>query len=147
MIIPDTNLLIFAYDSASPHHPVARVWWESVLSGDEPIGVPWVVLLAFTRIMSHPVVVREPLTTDEVRVRVDQWLALDHVRLINPGPQTHHRFFDCLKEAGLGGNLTTDALIATLALELGATVYSNDLDFDRFSGLRRVDPLKKSTKR
>jgi predicted nucleic acid-binding protein len=28
------------------------------------------------------------------------------------------------------------------AFEHSATIYSNDRDFDRFSGIRRVNPLK-----
>lgn len=40
-----------------------------------------------------------------------------------------------------GGNLTTDAHIAALAIEHGYTVYSTDNDFKRFSGLRQVNPL------
>ena len=48
MIVPDTNLLVFAYDSTSPCHAAAKKWWEDVLSGDKPVGIPWVVVLAFT---------------------------------------------------------------------------------------------------
>ena len=36
-----------------------------------------------------------------------------------------------LDEAGLGGNLATDALIAAHAEDYGATVYSTDRDFAR----------------
>ena len=48
MIVPDANLLIFAYDTTSPHHARARTWWEGALSADEPIGIPWVVLRRLT---------------------------------------------------------------------------------------------------
>ncbi|MGH8488528.1 MAG: PIN domain-containing protein [Gammaproteobacteria bacterium] len=37
--------------------------------------------------------------------------------------------------AGTGGNLTTDAHLAALAIEHGATLGSFDGDFERFSGL------------
>lgn len=33
MIVPDANLLIYAYDEAFPDHPVARRWWEDVMNG------------------------------------------------------------------------------------------------------------------
>jgi len=26
MIVPDVNLLVYAYDSKAPHHPQARAW-------------------------------------------------------------------------------------------------------------------------
>ena len=40
-----------------------------------------------------------------------------------------------LIEAGAGGNLTTDAHLAALAIEHGATLASFDRDFGRFTGL------------
>jgi len=42
----------------------------------------------------------------------------------------------------MGGNLTTNALIAVHAREHSATIYSNDRDFDRFSGIKRANPLR-----
>jgi toxin-antitoxin system PIN domain toxin len=140
VIVPDANLLIYAYDQQSPK--AARKWWEDALSDDEPVGIPWIVLLAFTRILTHPSIASEPLSSEEVRSRVDQWFEQKHVRLINPGPECLRRFFDCLKEARLGGNLSTDALIAAQAAEHGATIHSNDHDFDRFLNVRRINPLE-----
>ena len=40
-----------------------------------------------------------------------------------------------------GGNLTSDAHIAAMAIESGASVYSADYDFRRFPGLLHVNPL------
>jgi predicted nucleic acid-binding protein len=28
MIVPDANMLIYAYDATSPRHKRARSWWE-----------------------------------------------------------------------------------------------------------------------
>jgi len=33
MIIPDINLLLYAYDSTSPFHAQASAWWQTCLSG------------------------------------------------------------------------------------------------------------------
>lgn len=141
MIVPDANVLIFAHDEASPHHARARGWWESALSGAEPVGLPWVVVLAFTRLLTHPQICENPLSIVQVRQIVGEWLAQPHVRLIQVSDQALERFFDLLQEAGGGGNLGTDALIAVHAMEHSATVFSNDRDFDRFAGIRRVNPL------
>jgi len=43
---------------------------------------------------------------------------------------------------GTGGNLTTDAHLAALAIEHGAELCSCDADFSRFAGLRWLDPLR-----
>ena len=45
MIIPDANLLLYAYDEASPFHARARSWWSECISGPEPVGLVAVVLL------------------------------------------------------------------------------------------------------
>ncbi len=141
MIIPDANLLIYAHDERAPNHESANVWWRGVLSGHEPIGIPWVVVLAFTRLMTHPQICENPLSVEQARTITLGWMEYPHVRLISLGEGALGRFYDLLEEAGVGGNLSTDALIALHALEHSATVYSNDRDFDRFAGVRRVNPV------
>jgi toxin-antitoxin system PIN domain toxin len=141
MIVPDANILIFAHDEASPYHKRAHEWWETTLARAEPVGLVWVVVLAFTRLLTHPQICQNPLSIAQVREIVAQWLARPHVRLIQVSDQALERFFDLLQEAGLGGNLSTDALIAIHAMEHSATIFSNDRDFDRFAGIKRIDPL------
>ncbi|WP_269522681.1 TA system VapC family ribonuclease toxin [Coraliomargarita parva] len=142
MIIPDANVLIYAHDEKSSNHRVAKRWWSAVLSGSEPVGIPWVVVLAFTRLMSHPQICENPLSVEQVRGITLSWFELPQVRLIRVGEASLARFYDLLEEAGSGGNLSTDALIALHALEHSGTVYSNDHDFVRFSGVRWMNPLK-----
>lgn len=122
MIVPDANLLIYAYDSTAPAHLQARAWWESVLSNPEPVGLPWVVVLVFVRLMSHPILSENPMTPDQARACVSAWLSYDHVRLLSVGPATLQRFFDLLQAVGTAGNLCTDALIPATAGEHGSTV-------------------------
>jgi len=141
MIIPDANLLIYAHDEASPAHAKARSWWEAVLCGANPVGIPWVVVLAFTRLLTHPSICENPLSPAQVRRIVEHWLGFPHVRIIHLSENAVGRFFDLLEEAGMGGNLSTDALIALHAMEHSATIASNDRDFDRFAGIKRINPL------
>lgn len=141
MIVPDTNLLVYAYDETAPIHKAARTWWEAVLSGAEPVGIPWIVVLAFVRLMTHPTLAENPMTVEQAGGAVRSWLAMDHVRLLSPSPATLTRFLDLLAEAGIGGNLSTDAMIAALAAEYGGCVYSNDRDFDRFATVAWRNPL------
>jgi len=141
MIIPDANLLIYAHDEAAPQHARARHWWESALAGSEPVGLVWVVVLAFTRLLTHPHLSKSPLSIAEVREMVEHWVGCPQVRLLGLSENALPRIFDLLATAGSGGNLSTDALIALHAMEHSATVYSNDRDFDRFPGVKRVNPL------
>lgn len=141
MIIPDANLLVYAYDALNPEHGKARQWWEGALSGNEPIGLPWVVVLAFTRILSHPQVCANPASVPELRKVVLGWASHQHLRIIQLSNEALGTFYDLLEAAGFGGNLTTDAMIALHAREHSATIYTNDRDFDRFPGIRWVNPL------
>jgi toxin-antitoxin system PIN domain toxin len=141
MIVPDANVLIYAYDRTSDLHRAARRWLESVLSGSESIGIPWVVILAFVRLVTHPVLCENPMTIAQARQAVESWFRVDQVRLLAPGLATFDYFFDLLQQAGTGGNLSTDAMIAALAIEYGGSVYSTDRDFSRFPKVRWQNPL------
>lgn len=141
MIIPDANLLVYAYDETCPAHRLARKWWENALSGTEAVGIPWIVVLAFVRLATHPTIAENPMTVAQAEVTVTDWLEVEHVRLLAPSQATLARFFEFLRAAGTGGNLSTDAMIAALATEYGGCVYSNDRDFSRFPGLVWRNPL------
>jgi len=41
----------------------------------------------------------------------------------------------------MAANLATDAHIAAMALEQGDSIYSADNDFQRFPGLKPINPL------
>lgn len=141
MIVPDTNLLIYAHDQTAPQHKAARRWWEAALSGTEPVGLPWIVVLAFVRLMTHPTLSENPMPVGQARECVEGWLAQPNCRVLPAGAVTLELFFEFLKSAGVGGNICTDALIAATAREYGGTVYSNDRDFTRFTGLYWKNPL------
>ena len=141
MIVPDVNVLIYAYDETTPNHAVARKWWEDILSGSEPVGIPSVVVLAFVRLTTHPALVQDPISILQAKEIIFTWLAVSHVYLLSPTTSTITLFFEILGGVGTGGNLSTDAMIAALASEYGGTVYSSDHDFARFANLSWRNPL------
>ena len=53
MKVVDINLLIYAINTDAPHHPQAKKWLETSLSGDEPVGLAWIVILGFLRIITN----------------------------------------------------------------------------------------------
>jgi len=141
MIVPDVNLLVYAYNEAAPLHALARDWWEGALSKAQPIGVPWAVALGFVRIVTHPRVLDEPLLPGAALDRVEAWFARPEVRILEPGPR-HLPIVRALFEAtGVAGALTTDTHIAALAIEHQCELHSNDSDFSRYPGLRWRNPL------
>ena len=141
MIVPDINLLLYALHTASPQHERAARWLEQLLNGDEPVGLPWPVSIGFLRIITNHRVFAEPLDVDSALGIVDAWHARRIVVPINPGDQHWRILQTLLSESGAAGNLTSDAHLAALCTERGATLHSADSDFGRFRGLRWLNPL------
>ena len=142
MIIPDANLLIYAHDRKSPWHREAAAWWEHVLNGDEPIGLPWVVVLAFLRITTNPSINERPLSPQQAMATVASWETTGIIRYLAPGPE-HRRHLETLVCASFAsGNLMNDAHLAALAIGHGACLCTHDNDFARFPGLRWKNPLR-----
>lgn len=141
MIVPDVNLLVYAYNEAAPFHEQARRWWESLVNGAERVGVPWLVAAGFVRVLTHPSVRERPATPMQAVDYVEVWFRYSNVTPLNPGTEHLRLFRRALDAAGVGANLVTDAHVAALAMEHQAEVHSNDADFGRFPGLRWRNPL------
>lgn len=142
MILPDINLLLYAYDESSPFHSAAKTWCERVMSGPAPVILLPAVAFGFVRIATHARVFREPLAVGEAAAHVRSWLALRHVQLHEMLADDVECALGLLQAAGTAGNLTTDAQIAAVALRLDAEVQTSDLDFGRFPRVRFVNPLR-----
>jgi toxin-antitoxin system PIN domain toxin len=109
MILVDTNLLIYAVNQESVHHPKARAWVEQILSETTPVGIAWIVALAFLRITTLTRLMRNPLTSEGAIGFIDSWLAMPHVSLVLPGEQHWPILRNLLQVSGTSGNLTSDA--------------------------------------
>lgn len=99
------------------------------------------VLLAFLRLTTRAGLFRQPLGVQTALDLVDAWLQQPWV--IVPEPTAHHlrTLRDLILPLGTGGNLTSDAHLAALAIEHGAELCSADGDFARFTGLQWRNPL------
>lgn len=142
MIIPDVNLLIYAYNSDARHHERARAWWEGLLGTAGRVGLPWAVSCGFVRLMTHPAVLAVPLSPGAAIRHVRRWLERSNVIVLEPGPRHLDLLESLLGPLGVAASLTTDAHLAALAIEHQAEVHSNDTDFGRFAGLRWRNPLE-----
>ena len=142
MILPDVNVLVHAHNRDSAVHERARRWWDRCLAGTEGVGLAWIVILGFVRISTHRRALLRPLPVGDVLDRIESWLQLPHVHV----PQPSNRHFTGLRanleRIGAAGNMTTDAHLATLAIQRGYVLYTTDTDFMRFPSLRWVDPCR-----
>ena len=141
MILLDANILLHAYDADAAHHGAARKWLEKAVSGPESVGIPWLVLWAFVRISTNLRVNVAPLPVSDAFQIVRSLLAHPNVNVIEPGAR-HAEILERLSTTyQVSGPMLTDALLAALALEHGATFVSTDRGFARFTELRWVNPL------
>jgi len=141
VILVDANLLVYANDAAAGEHAVARAWFERVLNQPLRVGLPWLSLLAFVRLVSNPAVVRSPVTPAAAWQRAAEWLARDNVWVPLPGPQHPELLASFFADARITSRMVPDAHLAALAVEHGLTLCSTDGDFARFPGLRWQNPL------
>jgi toxin-antitoxin system PIN domain toxin len=139
--LPDVNLLVYAADEQAVAHEPALSWIESSLSSAETVAFAWLALIGFVRITTSPRILARPWRPADALDVVDSWLAQPNATIVHPTPRHSAVLRDLLEPLGTGGNLTSDAHLAALAIEHGATLYSSDNDFSRFAGLRWEDPL------
>jgi uncharacterized protein len=141
VILPDVNLLLYATIDAFPQHAKARDWWEQALASDEWVWLADPAIFGFLRIGTNPRLIKPPLAVGDACDHVESWLAQPNVRHVTASDQSLNRALGYLRTVGTAANLTTDAQLAALAAERGASVCSNDADFARFEGIRWVNPL------
>ena len=135
MKLPDVNVLLYATNAAAAQHRVAHDWLTAALQGAEEVGLAWVAMLGFLRLSTRPGILRQPLPVDGALAVVHRWLAFPSAQIVHPGDRHTPLLGRLLMGAGTAGNLTTDAHLAALAIEHGATLVSFDRDFERFAGL------------
>jgi len=141
MIIPDINILIYALNRDSHNHGKAKRWLEEAFSGDKPVGLSWIVLLGFLRLVTSGKIMERPLPMETAFGVIDEWMALPSVVIIEPTERHWDIMKELLSPLSTAGNLTSDAHLAALAIQHGGVLCSTDHDFGRFKGLRWENPL------
>ena len=137
----DANVLLFAVDESSPFHERTAAWLNDRLSGQRRVGFPWQSLGAFVRISTNPRITRNPLSPDRAWTHVEAWLHAEPAWIPVPTERHADVLGRLIRSYQLGGNLVTDAQLATLAIEHGLTICSADTDFARFREIRWENPL------
>ena len=136
MILPDVNTLLYAVNTAADRHAVALEAVEEGYSSPRGVAFAWIVLLAFLRLSTRGGIFPKPLTVEDALRVIERWLNHPNVQVLHPGDNHSEVLGRLLLAAGTAGNLTTDAHLAALAIEHGATIVSFDRDFARFPDVR-----------
>ena len=118
-----------------------RGWLEKRQSGEEIVGLPWLSAWAFVRIITNPKINARPLAPEQALSVLGK--LRDHARVVMVNPGRHHARYllEEMLSAQVRGAHTTDAVLAALAKEHGATLASTDVGFRRFPALSWINPL------
>jgi toxin-antitoxin system PIN domain toxin len=141
MIVLDANILLYAYDTTSAHHAVARAWIEQVLSSGTAVGIPWQTAAAFPRVVTNPRLPGERFTIEQAVRVVEHWLEQPNVKPLAPGENHWPLLRQMMVDGQTRGPLITDAQLAALTIECGGILHTTDRDFTRFPGLRWTNPF------
>lgn len=142
-MLVDANILLYAVDEASPFHDRARRWLEDALNGDRRVGIPWVSVTAFLRLVTNLRVLEDPLRPAEAWEFVERWLDAPAAWVPSPGRDHRAILGQLLRELDLRANLVTDAFLAALCIEHGLQIVSADSDFARFSEVTWLNPVSR----
>jgi len=142
MILPDANVLIYAFRRDTERHAEYRRWLEEALSSEPVIGLSDLILAAVIRITTHPKIFVKPSPLVEVAGFTNFLRRRPNTVMINPGIRHWDIFMELCDKVEARGNLITDAFLAALAIESGCEWVTTDRDFSRFPGLQWRHPLQ-----
>lgn len=138
----DANVLVYASDSASPHHAGASAFLAGRVADPDLCCLAWPTLMAYLRIATHPGIFAHPLAPADAWRNVRRLLALPRVTLIGEPPGFADVIDDLWSRLIVRGNLVPDAHLAAILQANGVRrLYTRDSDFRKFPFLEVVDPL------
>jgi len=141
VILPDVNVLIYAFRPDAPDHHRYRAWLDDVMNGDAAYGMSPSALAAFIRIVTNRRAFIRPDPLADALEFADTLLGMSHCQVIQPGARHWQVFSDLCRRSKATGNLVADAWFAALAIESGCEWITADRDYARFDGLRWRTPF------
>jgi len=142
VIAVDTNVLVYARRTESPHHAAARALIAQLAEGAEPWALPWPVVYEFVRVVTHPRVFDPPSRLADVIRDLESLLASPSLTMMGEGPGHVRQMATQFRGGDASGNLAHDAHIAALVVEHGVTeLLTADRDFARFPGVATRNPF------
>jgi uncharacterized protein len=141
LILPDVNVLIYAFRADSEDHEQYKEWLEFVINGPGAYGIAPQVLASVIRICTHPRIFSRPSSQSDVFKFCRVLLEQPNATVTAPGERHWAIFEDLCRASKATGNLAQDAWFAALALESGCEWITTDRDYARFPGLTWRTPL------
>jgi hypothetical protein len=142
MTAVDTNLLVYAHREDSPWHEAAQRRLKELAEAGLPWAIPWPCVHEFLSIVTSPRVFSPPTPLDRAIKQVEAWMGSPTLHLIGEGLGYWMRLKSTLETGNIAGPKVHDARIHAICRDQGVGVlWSADRDFNRFQGLRVINPL------
>jgi uncharacterized protein len=140
MILPDVNVLIYAFRPEMAEHHRCRRWLQDVVDNDTRFGISPLSLGAVVRVTTNRRIWSTPTSLGDALTFCDFLLGQPHCQIVEPG-ERHWEIFKALcVETDTRGPGVTDAWYAALAIEWGCEWITLDRDYARFPGLKWSAP-------
>ena len=141
MLSMDTNLLMYAYNLASPYHQAAYQWMSSI-QHDEDVAISEFILAEFYGLLRNPAVLRHPLDADDAVEVIQTYRVHPRWRLIGFPVESrplHDTLWQKARRKDFAFRRLYDARSALTMTAQGVTEFAtvNVKDFEGF-GFRRV---------
>ena len=141
MILPDVNVLVYAFRREATRHEDYAAWLAEAVAGEEEIALHDPSLLGFVRIVTNHRIVPTPAPTALALEFVTRLRTARRSRWLPAGPASWNRLCALAdRDRGIAGNLVPDAHLAAVALVHGCRLATADRGFARFPGLDWFDP-------
>lgn len=141
MILPDVNVLIYAFRTDSEDHQRYKEWLQSVVNGPAAYGIAPQVLASVVTITTHTRIYRRPSSRADVFAFSRLLMQQPNATVTTPRERHWAIFEDLCVKTKATGNLAQDAWFAALAIESGCEWITTDRDYARFPGLTWREPL------
>jgi uncharacterized protein len=141
MILPDVNVLIYAFRPDASHHAICNPWLNRVIADHARFGISPLALEALARITTNFRSYPNPSTLANVFAFTDHLLGQPHCQVLEPGERHWDTFKRLCIETDTRGPRVSDAWYAALAIEWGCEWITLDRDYARFPGLKWQVPL------
>jgi toxin-antitoxin system PIN domain toxin len=147
VILPDVNVLVYAFRREAVDHERYASWLSATLVGSE-LALVESVLLGMIRIVTSPRIMADPAPTPLALRFVEALLAAPRARQLAPTAATWHRLRTIARnDQRVRGPLVPDAWLAALALSHGCRLATADRGFARFQGLDWFVPVEPAAER
>jgi uncharacterized protein len=136
MMLPDVNVLIYAFRREVPQHAICRKWLDEVVLGAERFAISPQALAAVVRITTSTRTYATPSSLESAFGYCEDLLGQPHCQAVEPGERHWDIFRGLCVETETRGPRVTDAWYAALTIEWGCEWVTLDRDYARFPGLR-----------